>query len=422
MIFKKDFKIAVIGLGYVGLPLAIELSSKFQVTGFDINSERVKEIKEGIDITEELDSDKILRATKFSATDEILNIANLDIYIITVPTPITNKNEPDLNNLVSAAKIVGKAMNKGSIVVIESTVYPGITENFIEPILADYSGLIARKDFNMGYSPERVNPGDKIHSVDKIVKVVAGDTKETTKVLASIYKTIIKAGVYEATSIKVAEASKAIENAQRDINIAFINEVAMICKKLNINSKDVLNAAKTKWNFLDFSPGLVGGHCIGVDPYYLAKAALDVGHQPEMILAGRKINDGMSNFIFQQIKVNIKKDTRILFLGLTFKENVKDLRNSKSADLIQLIKDDGYKVEVYDPQAEHKIAKKEYNIEIKKPNGKYGCIVLAVPHKEFLDMTKEDALSFLEKESLVVDIKGVWKDIELPVSIKRWNL
>jgi len=422
MTYKNNFKIAVIGLGYVGLPLAIELSNEYDVVGFDINSDRVKEIKNGIDITKELDKEKILNSKKFIATDLVSKITNLDIYIITVPTPITIENEPDLSNLVEAAKIVGKSIKKESIVVIESTVYPGITEDFIQPIIAESSGLIPKKDFNMGYSPERVNPGDKIHTVDKIVKVVAGDNIKTTKLLAEIYRKIIKAGIFEATSIRVAEASKAIENAQRDINIAFINEVAMICKKLKINSLDVLNAAKTKWNFLDFSPGLVGGHCIGVDPYYLAKSAIDVGHQPEMILAGRKINDGMPKFIFKQIKIKISKNIRILFLGLTFKENVRDLRNSKSADLAKLLIEDGYILDIYDPQVEHQRARNEYKINIKKPNGKYGCVVIAVPHKEFFNMSKTEVLSILEKDALLVDIKGIWKNLDLPKSIKRWNL
>jgi UDP-N-acetyl-D-galactosamine dehydrogenase len=418
----KHIDIMVLGLGYVGLPLALSLSKYFKVSGFDTNTQRIKELNQGIDSTNEITKKSDFRSTNIKFTSNFLECRSSNVFIITVPTPVNKKNEPDLTNLKEAASLVARIIKKGDIVVIESTVYPGVTEEFIGPIIEKKSGLIRKKDFNMAYSPERINPGDTKYKISNIKKVVAADNRKTLNKASSIYKKIIKAGVYKASSIKVAETSKAIENAQRDINIAFVNEVVMICKALNISSRDVLEAANTKWNFLNFKPGLVGGHCIGVDPFYLAKAAKLAGHNPEIILSGRKINDFMPEFIFKNAIKKIKKNSRVLILGLTFKENVKDIRNSKSAILERLFRNRGYKVDVYDPLADKKEAVKEYKIQLIVPKKKYECIIVTVGHKEFIKMSSKKITSFFLKPSLLIDVKNIWTSKKLPSFITKWSL
>ena len=419
---NQKIEIMVIGLGYVGLPLALELSKYFQVKGFDISKKRISELNNGIDATNEINKTSKFTSGNIKFTFNYLDCKNCNFFIITVPTPVNRKNEPDLKNLYEASSLVAKIIKKRDIIVIESTVFPGVTEEIIAPIIEKKSGLKSRADFNMGYSPERINPGDSKYKITNIKKVVSADNKITLRKLSHIYKKIIKAGIHEVSSIKVAETSKAIENAQRDINIAFINEVAMISKAMNINSHEVLRAANTKWNFLNFKPGLVGGHCIGVDPFYLAKAAKLAGHNPEVILAGRKINDSMPKFIFNNAIKKIKKKSRILILGLTFKENVNDIRNSKSAILEKLFKNRGYNVEVYDPLADKKLALSEYDIKLKIPQKKYHCIIVTVAHKQFLKMSAKKIIDLFENPSLLIDIKNIWNKNKLPAYISKWSL
>ena len=418
----KKIDIMVLGLGYVGLPLALELSKYFKVTGFDTNTQRVKELNKSIDSTKEITKKSYFKNSNIKFTNEYLECKSSNVFIITVPTPVNNKNEPDLENLEKASKVVSKIIKKGDIVIIESTVYPGVTEDIIGPLIENKSGLIRKKDFNIAYSPERINPGDTKYKISNIKKVVAADNKKTLNIVSDIYKKIIKAGVYKASSIKVAETSKAIENAQRDINIAFVNEVVMICKALKINSNKVLEAANTKWNFLNFKPGLVGGHCIGVDPFYLAKAAKLAGHNPEIILSGRKINDYMPEFIFKIANKKIKKKSNVLILGLTFKENVKDIRNSKSAVLEKLFRKSGYIVDVFDPLAEKKQAMKEYKINLIAPKKKYSCIIVTVGHKEFIKMSSKKIISFFAAPSLLIDIKNIWGTKKFPEYVSKWSL
>ena len=418
----KKIDIMIIGLGYVGLPLALELSKYFKVTGFDTNTQRVKELNKSIDTTKEITKKSYFKNSNIKFTNKYLECKSSNIFIITVPTPVNKKNEPDLESLKNASKVVSKIINKGDIVIIESTVYPGVTEDIIGPLIENKSGLIRKKDFNLAYSPERINPGDTKYKISNIKKVVAADDKKTLNIVSDIYKKIIKAGVYKASSIKVAETSKAIENAQRDINIAFVNEVVMICKALNINSNKVLEAANTKWNFLSFKPGLVGGHCIGVDPFYLAKAAKQAGHNPEIILAGRKINDFMPDFIFKNAIKKIKKKSNVLILGLTFKENVKDIRNSKSAVLEKLFRKSGYRVDVCDPLAEKKQAMKEYKINLIDPKKKYSCIIVSVGHKEFIKMSSKKIISFFDNPCILIDIKNIWGTKKLPEYVFKWSL
>jgi len=409
-------KLAIIGLGYVGLPLAVEFGKKFETVGFDINKERIEELKEGYDRTLEVDSENLKSAKKLSFTTELDDIKDANIYIVTVPTPIDSFKRPDLTPLLKASETVGKVLKKGDIVIYESTVYPGATEEDCVPILEKFSGLKFNKDFFCGYSPERINPGDKEHTVTKIKKVTSGSTPEVAKEVDELYKSIIEAGTHLAPSIKVAEAAKVIENAQRDINIAFVNELAMIFNKMGIDTNAVLEAAATKWNFLKFKPGLVGGHCIGVDPYYLTHKAQQLGYNPEIILAGRRLNDNMGIFVANQVvKLMIKKGKRIegskiLVLGITFKENCPDIRNSRVIDVINELKDFGCNVEVYDPWADKEEVKKEYGINLltKEDNidlSKYDAIVVAVAHDEFkkMDIKKSD-------NQVIYDIKGILKE------------
>ncbi|MFC2570971.1 MAG: Vi polysaccharide biosynthesis UDP-N-acetylglucosamine C-6 dehydrogenase TviB [Campylobacter sp.] len=406
-------KIAVIGLGYVGLPLAAAFSEKYEVTGFDVNAARIEELKSGYDRTLELSAEQMKKAIengmKFSLNLD--DIRDCNFFIVTVPTPIDKNKRPDLTPVVKATQSVAKVLKKGDIVVYESTVYPGVTEEICVPLL-EQSGLKFNEDFFCGYSPERINPGDKEHTVTKIKKITSGSTPEVADKVDEVYRSIITAGTHKAPTIKVAEAAKVIENTQRDINIAFMNELAMIFNKMNIDTNAVLQAAGTKWNFLNFRPGLVGGHCIGVDPYYLTHKAQELGFHPEMILAGRRINDNMGKYAADQVvKLMIKRgvlinSARVLVLGLTFKENCPDIRNSRVIDVIEELRDFGCSVDVYDPWADEAEVKREYGITPLKSfdEADYDCVVIAVAHDKF------KGLKF--SKALVYDIKNVYENAD----------
>lgn len=420
----KSPSIAVIGLGYVGLPLAVGLARHFHTVGFDISAPRVKELVAGHDRTGEVEDDR-LRASTLRLTDDISQIKNFDIYIVTVPTPVDIENKPDLGPVLGGCETVGKVMGKGAIVVFESTVYPGVTEDICGPELARHSGLKEGEDFFLGYSPERINPGDKEHTVDRITKVIAGQTPEVTETLAKIYGTVTSGGVFRAASIRAAEAAKVIENTQRDINIAFINEITMIFHKLGLSVYDVLDASATKWNFLNFKPGLVGGHCIGVDPFYLSTCALQNGHHPEIILAGRRINDGMGAWIAGRIAELLQPKSRILMLGLTFKEDVPDLRNSRVIDVIRALRQRGHDVDVHDPYADAAEADHEYGERlIPSLNGlaDYDCLVAAVPHHPYANFTDDTLETLVKPGGLIADIKGLWRNRALPADRRLWRL
>ena len=425
----KEKKIVVIGLGYVGLPLAVALARTFQVLGFDIDTVRVGELSCGKDRTKEVESNRLKRSSLRYSADES-DMYGADVYIITVPTPVSADSQPDLSAVRNASKIVGKALCEGAVVVYESTVYPGVTEDVCGPILEQMSGLKCGKDFFLGYSPERINPGDRKHTIDKITKVVAGQTPRVADDLCRMYGAITSGGVFQAANIRTAEAAKVIENAQRDINIAFINEVATIFHKMGISIQDVLDAASTKWNFLDFRPGLVGGHCIGVDPFYLAHAAVAVGHHPEIVLAGRRINDAMGPYVAECIASELAQQgrgagSRILVLGLTFKENVPDLRSSRVIDIITALKARGFKVDVHDCFADADEAKHEYNVELLSSlNGAsgYHCVVGAVAHKEYTTFETADFAKLAVPDAVVADVKGIWRMIDLPDDYRRWQL
>jgi len=408
-------KIAVIGLGYVGLPLAVEFGKKYLTVGFDINNCRVEDLKNGIDNTLEINSDILLSTLSngfFSVSSNKNDLKECNIYIITVPTPTDKNNRPLLTPLIKASETVGSVLKKGDIVIYESTVYPGVTEEECVPVLEKTSGLKYNVDFFAGYSPERINPGDKEHTVSKILKVTSGSNPEIAIIVDSLYNSIITAGTYMATSIKVAEAAKVIENSQRDINIAFVNELSKIFNLLGIDTNDVLDAASTKWNFLKFKPGLVGGHCIGVDPYYLAQKAQEVGYHPEIILAGRRLNDGMGKHVATEtIKIMIRKGvsvkkSRILILGFTFKEDCPDVRNTKVIDIISELETYGVTIIVSDPWADPTEVKHEYNIDTFKkiPDEKFDAIVLAVGHTNFKEI---DIQSYLKQPSVLFDVKSI---------------
>ena len=406
-------KIAVIGLGYVGLPLAAAFSEKYEVTGFDVNAARIEELKSGYDRTLELSGEQMKKAIengmKFSLNLD--DIKDCNFFIVTVPTPIDKNKRPDLTPVIKATQSVAKVLKKGDIVVYESTVYPGVTEEICVPLLEE-SGLKFNEDFFCGYSPERINPGDKEHTVTKIKKITSGSTPEVADKVDEVYRSIITAGTHKAPTIKVAEAAKVIENTQRDINIAFMNELAMIFNKMNIDTNAVLQAAGTKWNFLNFRPGLVGGHCIGVDPYYLTHKAQELGFHPEMILAGRRINDNMGKYAADQVvKLMIKRgvlinSARVLVLGLTFKENCPDIRNSRVIDVIEELRDFGCRVDVYDPWADEAEVKREYGLTPLKSfdEADYDCVVIAVAHDKF------KGLKF--SKALVYDIKNVYENAD----------
>ena len=420
----ENTKIGVVGLGYVGLPLAVEFSKKYKVFGFDINIQRIEQLKQGNDHTLEVSGDELQKVltqdctklTGLYCTNELEKLRTCNIYIVTVPTPVDKNNRPDLSLLFKASNLIGKVLKRGDIVIYESTVYPGVTEDECVPVLERSSGLKFNVDFFAGYSPERINPGDKEHTVANILKITSGSTAEIAEVVDSLYRSIITAGTHKATSIKVAEAAKVIENAQRDINIAFINELAMIFNKLNIDTQAVLNAAGTKWNFMNFKPGLVGGHCIGVDPYYLAQKAQEVGYHPEIILAGRRVNDGMGAYIADQlVKRMLAKGTHVagsdvLVLGFTFKENCPDVRNTKVIDIVKRLEEYNVKVCIHDPWADSNQVKHEYGIicqngESKKR--KYDAVLLAVAHQKFKDL---DIASLCKQNTLVYDIKSILPD------------
>ena len=415
---KKD-KIAIIGLGYVGLPLARLFATKYSVVGFDINTDRISELKAGVDSTLEVDNKTLQSvlvhessdANGLFCTNELDKIKDCNYYIITVPTPVDKNNRPILTPLIKASETVGAVLKTGDIVVYESTVYPGATEEDCVPVLERVSGLIFNKDFFAGYSPERINPGDKEHTIEKILKVTSGSTPEIGKKVDKLYKSVITAGTHLAPTIKVAEASKVIENSQRDINIAFVNELAKIFNLLDINTHDVLKAAGTKWNFLPFKPGLVGGHCIGVDPYYLAQKAQENGYHPEIILAGRRLNDGMGDYVASQIvKCMIQKNipvnnANILILGITFKENCPDVRNTKAVDLISALKEYGANITIHDPWADQQEVLNEYGLTslITLPNQKFDAVVLTVSHNKFKGL---DYQSLKNNNAVVYDIKN----------------
>lgn len=409
--------IGVIGLGYVGLPLAVALAERYNVTGFDINEKRVQELKKNQDTTREI-SYETLESSRLQVTYCQDDIKGKDVYIVTVPTPVTSTNKPDLSILKQACKTLAEIIEKGAIIVFESTVYPGVTEDICGPEIEKYTSLKSGKDFFLGYSPERINPGDKHHTIDKITKIVAAQTDETARLLAEIYGGINTGNIHIAPNIKTAEAAKVIENAQRDINIAFVNEISIVFRKLGLNTYDVLEAAGTKWNFLPFQPGLVGGHCIGVDPYYMSHCAQSLGHNPEIILSGRRINDSMGKILAYEISDKILDlhqygfKANILILGLTFKENIPDLRNSRVIDLINGLEARGHHIDVCDMHAQPDIAEKYYNLEIytRLPqNHQYDCVIAAVPHKEFKILEKKDILNLLTENGLVADLKGVWR-------------
>jgi UDP-N-acetyl-D-glucosamine/UDP-N-acetyl-D-galactosamine dehydrogenase len=413
----KNKKIALIGLGYVGLPLAVEFGKKRSVVGFDINQSRINELKKGIDATLETTKQELKDAVYLSYTTNLDDIKDCSIFIVTVPTPIDKHKRPDLTPLEKSSESVGKILKKGDIVIYESTVYPGATEEVCVPILEQQSGLTFNKDFYCGYSPERINPGDKEHRVTTIKKVTAGSTPEIATEVDNLYLEIIIAGTHKASSIKVAEAAKVIENTQRDVNIALINELALIFNKLDIDTESVLEAAGTKWNFLPFRPGLVGGHCIGVDPYYLTHKAIEVGYNPEMILAGRRLNDNMGSYVADQVsKLMTKKrihvvDANILIMGLTFKENCPDLRNTRVVDLVKEFEGFNCNVDVCDPWVDKDEAVHEYNIKpIDKPvKGKYDAILLAVSHDEFKALTVEQIRAYGREAHVLYDIKYLLK-------------
>lgn len=417
---NKDIKIAVIGLGYVGLPLARLFATKYPVIGFDINQSRVSSLKSGTDTTLEIDDTTLQNVLVDNndgriglyCTTSLNDIANCNYFIITVPTPVDKNNRPDLTPLYKSSESVGKILKKGDIVIYESTVYPGVTEEQCIPVLEKISGLVFNEDFFAGYSPERINPGDKEHTVEKILKVTSGSTPEIGLKVDELYKSVITAGTHLALSIKVAEAAKVIENSQRDINIAFVNELAKIFNLMDIDTQEVLAAASTKWNFLPFKPGLVGGHCIGVDPYYLAQRAQEFGYHPEIILAGRRLNDSMGEYVASQVvKLMIKKGisvnkANLLMLGITFKENCPDVRNTKIVDVVRALKEYGITVTIYDPLASVEEVKKEYKLETINyvPKEKFDAIVLGVAHKEFLKLNFSE---LQESNSLLYDVKGV---------------
>ena len=418
----SDKKIAIIGLGYVGLPLAVAFASQYKVTGFDINPKRINELRQGKDETLEVEEDllKSVLVNDFnkkglSLTNQLDDIADAQIYIVTVPTPIDKHKIPDLTPLYKASESVGKVLKKGDIVIYESTVFPGATEEECIPILEKQSGLTFNKDFFAGYSPERINPGDKERTVTKILKVTSGSTPEIAEEIDQLYKSIITAGTHKASSIKVAEAAKVIENAQRDINIAFVNELSKIFRLMNIDTIEVLEAAGTKWNFLPFRPGLVGGHCIGIDPYYLAHKAKEYDYNPEIILAGRRMNDSMGQFVAQEtVKAMLKKDlnvkgANVLVLGITFKENCPDIRNSRAIDVVRELQDYQMNVDVYDPWASPEEVKDEYGLDlitdIDSSGKKYNAVLAVVAHNEFKDM---DLKKYTNKNALIYDVKAIY--------------
>ena len=424
---EKTNKISVVGLGYVGLPLALEFAKKFSVVGFDINESRVAMMKSGVDPSNELEREAFA-GKDIVYTADARELKNAHFHVIAVPTPVNEHNIPDLNPVFKASETVGKVLKPGDYVIYESTVYPGCTEEDCVPILEKISGLKEGIDFKVGYSPERINPGDKEHTVEKILKIVSGSDEVATEVIAKVYGEVIIAGTYKASSIKVAEAAKVIENTQRDINIAFMNELSIIFDKLGIDTKEVLQAAGTKWNFINFTPGLVGGHCIGVDPYYLLYKANQLGYKPHMITSGRKLNDEMPAFLAKRLtQILIHKgknpsNCKVLVMGITFKENVSDIRNSKVADLIKEIKDFSIDVEIMDPYASRQEVAEEYGLQLKDEIGKgYDAVVVAVNHKEYQDLDTSFFRQIMKNDPVLMDIKSIY-DKSMGDSLTYWRL
>jgi UDP-N-acetyl-D-galactosamine dehydrogenase len=421
MLSLRNCRVGVVGLGYVGLPLAVEFGKHFKTVGFDIKTPRIAELRKGKDSTLETTRAELKGAKYLSFTDQLTDLKACRVFIVTVPTPIDEYKRPDLTPLVKSSESVGQVLKKGDVVVYESTVYPGCTEEVCVPILERVSGLKFNKDFFAGYSPERINPGDKEHRLPTIKKVTSGSTPEVAEFVDSFYRSIITAGTHKASSIKVAEAAKVIENTQRDVNIALINELALIFNRLGIDTEEVLNAAGSKWNFLPFRPGLVGGHCIGVDPYYLTHKAQAIGYHPEMILAGRRINDNMGNYVAQQVaqlmiqrRIQVK-DSRILIMGLTFKENCPDVRNTKIVDVVKELGKYGARVDVYDPWADADEAEHEYGLRPvgKLKPGTYDAVVMGVAHKEFRAMGIKKVRALGRKQHVLYDIKYVFRTGEV---------
>lgn len=424
----NNAKIAVIGLGYVGLPLAVEFGKHYPTIGFDINQKRVTELQGGYDHTLEVEPEELAKADKLSYSADTQDLQAANIYIVTVPTPINKFKQPDLTPLIKASETIGKTLKQGDVVIYESTVYPGATEEDCIPVLERVSGLTFNKDFYAGYSPERINPGDKEHRVTTILKVTSGSTPEVADFVDSLYGSIITAGTHKAESIKVAEAAKVIENTQRDVNIALINELAMIFNRMGIDTEAVLKAAGTKWNFLPFRPGLVGGHCIGVDPYYLTHKAESIGYHPEMILAGRRINDNMSRYVASEfVKALLQKGitvkgARVLIMGLTFKENCPDIRNTKVVDIIDELKEYGVDVDVYDPWVDAAEVMNEYHFKLYKDysklsQGVYEGIILAVSHNKFIDIGIEKIKKLSEADAIIYDLKYMFDSSDTSIRL-----
>ena len=413
----KDLTIVVIGLGYVGLPLAVQLAGQYHVTGFDLSEPRISELRSGHDRTDEVTTEKLHAATNLTFTSNPVEVTGANLYIVAVPTPITANNAPDLRPLAGASRIVGEAMagsTEKPTIVFESTVYPGCTEEYCVPIIEEAGGLTYNQDFFVGYSPERINPGDTVHTVDKIVKVTSGSTPEAADLIDEVYSSVITAGTYRASSIRVAEAAKVIENTQRDLNIAFVNELAMMFDRLGLDTTEVLEAAGTKWNFLPFRPGLVGGHCIGVDPYYLTYKAQEVGHHPEIILAGRRLNDGMGAYVASElVKLMIKRGvavahSRVLVLGITFKEDCPDIRNTRVVDVVKELTEYGCQVSIHDPWADADEVRHEYNLELLptlEDIEPFDGVVLAVNHREFVSINPRD---LVVDHGAIYDVKSAW--------------
>jgi UDP-N-acetyl-D-galactosamine dehydrogenase len=421
----SEERIVVVGLGYVGLPLAVALARRFSVIGLDVDPSRIAELKSGHDRTREVEPES-LASSSLGLTDEPEECAGASTYIVTVPTPVDSDNLPDLKPIIRATETVAALLDptRHPVIVYESTVYPGVTEEICGPLIERLTGLARGRDFFLGYSPERINPGDREHTVDRIVKVVAGETPEITERLAALYGAATSAGVFRARSIKAAEAAKVIENAQRDINIAFMNEITQIFSKLDISIWDVLDAAGTKWNFLNFQPGLVGGHCIGVDPYYLSYRAQEVGEEPDVILAGRSINDRMGSWVADQLHARQGKAGSALVMGLAFKENVPDLRNSKVIDVIERLGALGHAVTVHDPLASAEAARHEYGVELAADalDRSYDLVLVAVPHRDYAALDDERLAGLVTPGGLFADLKNLFGDRPLPDTIRRWTL
>ncbi len=421
---RNDDHIVVVGLGYVGLPLALALAKSFRVTGLDIDAGRIAELKQGHDRTREVESDA-LTASTIALTSSADECGGADIYIVTVPTPVDSSNRPDLGPVLSATRTVASLLDgaRKPIIVYESTVYPGVTEDICGPLIEELTGLKRGEQFYLGYSPERINPGDREHTVDRITKVVAGENEEVTEQLASVYGVVTSGGIFKAASIKTAEAAKVIENAQRDINIAFMNEITQIFARLDLSIWDVLAAAGTKWNFLPFQPGLVGGHCIGVDPYYLSHRAQELGIEPNVILSGRSINDGMGEWVADRLHDLAGRKGSVLVMGLAFKENVPDLRNTRVVDVIGRLKELGHEVTVHDPLVDPAEARHEYDLDVStgRLEGRYDVVLVAVPHQDYADLDDSALAGLVAENGLLADLKNLYRSREL-AGIRRWTL